>query len=109
MRSAEEELVGAAQSKPTHAKGIRSRLDTGQHPRTFQSGFNFSLGVFSFLFPSNFTYLINPNSSGRSRPVLIRHKSTANWRATATMAFLRAAPVASAPLRSVAFHLRIGL
>ena len=51
--SVEEEL-GRAQSKPTHAKGIRSRLDAGQRPR-FQSGVNFPLGVFSFLFPSNFT------------------------------------------------------
>jgi len=31
--SVEEEL-GRAQSKPTHAKGFRSRLDTGQRPRS---------------------------------------------------------------------------
>jgi len=51
MRSVEEEL-GRAQSKPTLAKGFRSRLDTGAAP-AFQSGFNVSEGVFSFLFPSN--------------------------------------------------------
>ena len=43
---------------------------------------------------------------------MIRHRSTANWRATATMAFLRAAPVASAPRgcgARICRHLRTAL
>jgi len=47
-----EEEQGRAQSKPTHAKGIRSRLGTGQRPRS-KVVFYFLKGVFSFLFPSN--------------------------------------------------------
>ena len=42
---------GRAQSKPTHAKGIRSRLGTGQRPRS--KVFLFPQSVFCFLFPSN--------------------------------------------------------
>ena len=37
----------------------------------------------------------SPSSSGRTRPMAMRHRSTANWRASATMAFLRVAPVVS--------------
>src|SRR6266850_3016301 len=44
--------VGRAQSKPTHTKGIRSRLGTGQRPRS-KVVFISCKGVFSFLFPSN--------------------------------------------------------
>jgi hypothetical protein len=29
-----EEELGRAQSKPTHAKGIRGRLGTGERPRS---------------------------------------------------------------------------
>ena len=42
---------GRAQSKPTHTKGIRSRLDTGQRPVP-KLVFISSKRV-SFLFPSN--------------------------------------------------------
>jgi hypothetical protein len=42
-----------AQSKPAHAKDIRSRLDTGQRPRS-RVGLMFPQDMFSFLFPSNF-------------------------------------------------------
>jgi hypothetical protein len=48
--SVEEEL-GRAQSKPTQAKGIRSRLGNGQRPRS--KVFLFPQSMFSFLFPSN--------------------------------------------------------
>ena len=48
--SVEEEL-GRAQSKPTHTKRVRSRLGTGQHPRSKM--FLFRQSVFCFLFPSN--------------------------------------------------------
>src|SRR6266446_2871595 len=81
----------------------------------FQSGFNFFLRRLMPVrlappFCSPRTHqLINPNSSAWSRPVLILHRSTASWRATATIAFLRAAPVASAPLARVARHFTIGL
>src|SRR5438876_602136 len=34
----------------------------------------------------------------------MRHRSTASWRATATMAFLRAAPVARGPTPQQLFH-----
>src|SRR5947199_6345095 len=47
-----EEELGRAQSKPTHAKSIRSRLDTGQRPLS-KVVLIFPLGVFSFLFASN--------------------------------------------------------
>jgi len=49
-----EEELGRAQSKPTLAKSILKQVRQRAAP-TFQSGFNVSLGVFSFLFPSNFT------------------------------------------------------
>src|SRR5439155_3962544 len=39
----------------------------------------------------------NPKVAALTRPVRMRHRSTASWRATATMAFLRAAPVARGP------------
>src|SRR5437667_9957639 len=49
--SVEEEL-GRVQSKPTLAKSILKQVRQRAAP-TFQSGFNFSLNVVSFLFPSN--------------------------------------------------------
>jgi hypothetical protein len=49
--SVEEEL-GRAQSKPTQSEEYSQQVRQRAAP-TFQSGFNFSLGVFSFLFPSN--------------------------------------------------------
>ena len=50
------------------------------------------------LFPSNSFLIDQTSASALTRPVRTRHRSTASCRATATMAFLRAAPVASAPL-----------
>jgi hypothetical protein len=50
--SVEEELE-RAQSKPTLAKAFSEQVRHRAAP-TFQSGFNFFLGVVSFLFPSNF-------------------------------------------------------
>jgi len=49
--SVEEEL-GRVQSKPTLAKSILKQVRQRAAP-TLQSGFNFSLNVVSFLFPSN--------------------------------------------------------
>src|SRR6266487_5665632 len=46
-----EEELGRAQSNPTLAKIFRSRLDTGQRPRSKVGLFPY--WVFSFLFPSN--------------------------------------------------------
>jgi len=47
----EEELEGAPNLSRRSAKGIRSRLDTGQRPRSKVGLFPY--WVFSFLFPSN--------------------------------------------------------
>src|SRR5438477_5596943 len=49
--SVEEEL-GRVQSKPTLAKGILKQV-RHRTTLTFQSGFDFSLSVVSFLFPSD--------------------------------------------------------
>src|SRR6267143_4495736 len=113
MRSVEEEQ-GRAQSKPTHASGHSEQVRHRAAP-TFQSGFLFPQGVFSFLCSPRTT-----KSRDRELAVCIarlrtRHRSTANWRATATMAFLRAAPVAIGPVRfapplaRICRHLTTGL
>src|SRR6266567_1523648 len=47
-----EEELGRVQSKPTLAKGILKQV-RHRTTLTFQSGFDFSLSVVSFLFPSD--------------------------------------------------------
>src|SRR5882762_5318969 len=113
MRSAWKRNLGA----PNLSRRTRRLSEQVRHRAApaFQSDFNFFLrrlmpGRLAPPLCSPRTHqLINPNSSARSRLVLILHRSTASWRATATIAFLRAAPVASAPLARICRHLTTGL
>jgi archaellum component FlaF (FlaF/FlaG flagellin family) len=110
-----EEELEAAQSKASNKDVNLFRLGSGQASRSKVVISYFGrfvkilcrCGSHSFLFPLNH-YLIKPNSSACTRPLRIRHKSTASCRASATMAFLRAARVVRTPLAKSTFHFFTG-
>ena len=97
--SVEEE----AWSWPNLRRRSRGFLQQSEQVRTAGAARTLQVGFKKELFPSNLLLscvfgvfqISNPSCSRLSRPVRTRHRSTANWRASATMAFLRAVPVVS--------------
>ena len=97
MQSGEAER-DAAQSIATK-RMRRFRLGYGHAPRSKGlNGWNSSPRTETLSWRrENFDHALSPSCSAVQRPVCSRHRSTASCLATATMAFLRCAPVAPAP------------